>query len=471
MREVTLAEQMGAMAIVDDLRLRDIAVAEQLNLPARREEVAKRIRDYYMQNNIPAEQEHIDRGVREFFSSRLVFDSPKKGMSVRFTLWLMEHRRQIRRQMLLSTLSICVVGCLGAGIRAGYHHFEVSGTAGDIQEAEKGVIALRAEASRQREELTALTATHDTGSVPAASPLVEEIQSRLTKATRLFSFDLPTAVDRGNLDIVNKQLASYETDFRSAKDLLWRNRETLQSISAIYNASDSLTQVMSTPSYIDAASRYPYVVGLATSAQAALENGRSDGAALAQRKTEELRKTIAQTTSLTLMSNRLPALEATYKRMGLNSRDTEVIDSMLGNVRAAIEKMDTEQARSTLDTLTAMIPFAEQSLSFDMRIESPSAVQRTYKRTGGETWYAIVQAHDAGGNAIRAPVLDSETGKRTMVSTFGVRISSEVYEQIRRDKSDGHIDEAHFGDKPSKSLAIDWSPRTLGSKPDMILNW
>lgn len=79
MAEVRLREQMGAMALIDEMRHRQMVVQEHLDLPRRREEVARRIRDYYRSQNIEVEDELVEQGVRTYFDKRLSYEAPRTG--------------------------------------------------------------------------------------------------------------------------------------------------------------------------------------------------------------------------------------------------------------------------------------------------------------------------------------------------------------------------------------------------------
>jgi len=70
----SLSEQLGAMAIIDELRHRQMVVDEHLDLPRRREEVAARIREYYAANRLAVDDELIAEGVRAYFAQRLEFE-------------------------------------------------------------------------------------------------------------------------------------------------------------------------------------------------------------------------------------------------------------------------------------------------------------------------------------------------------------------------------------------------------------
>ncbi|WP_425928844.1 DUF6384 family protein [Pseudomonas sp. NyZ201] len=79
-----LSEQMGAMALVDQLRHRRMALEEHLDLPQREVEVAERIRSYYRSQGIDCDDQLVNQGVREFFRQRLVFEAPPMNLWQRF---------------------------------------------------------------------------------------------------------------------------------------------------------------------------------------------------------------------------------------------------------------------------------------------------------------------------------------------------------------------------------------------------
>lgn len=76
MAAVSLREQMGAMALIDEMRHKQMIVQEHLDLPKRREEVARRIREYYESQNIAVDEALVEQGVRTYFEGRLVYEAP-----------------------------------------------------------------------------------------------------------------------------------------------------------------------------------------------------------------------------------------------------------------------------------------------------------------------------------------------------------------------------------------------------------
>jgi len=82
MAEVSLRDQMGAMALIDEMRHKQMIVREHLDMPKRREEVARRIREYYQSQNIEVNDELVEQGVRAYFEKRLSYEaSPASALS------------------------------------------------------------------------------------------------------------------------------------------------------------------------------------------------------------------------------------------------------------------------------------------------------------------------------------------------------------------------------------------------------
>ncbi|PVZ40690.1 DUF6384 family protein [Pseudomonas sp. CC120222-01a] len=113
MKQGSLSEQMGAMALVDQLRLQHRQVQDHLDLPRRREEVAERIRTYYQAQGIVCDDALIAQGVRAFFAERLVFKAPGLSRRCRSLCWLIMHQGRIavllfRAALLIGTFALVV---------------------------------------------------------------------------------------------------------------------------------------------------------------------------------------------------------------------------------------------------------------------------------------------------------------------------------------------------------------------------
>lgn len=482
MKDVTLREQMGAMAIVDDLRHRQLLVNEQLDLPRRREEVARKISDYYQQTGIVASDEIIERGVRQFFATRLIYEQPAPlGLGGRLALHFLSHRRTYAKRCAIGVLAIGLGWALTAATSGLYTQYEVSSVKNTVREAAIGIQDLQAEAERQRVVLASAEPDSSVSKIAAVTRLSEGIAANLVTADRLLQelngqMVVPGNINRGNYEQVESLLEARSGTFYDAKNALQRNRESIETLSTITNLANALHQTTSAPSFISGASRYPDLRPLAKAAEMALETADQDAGRSAKAAVERLEYSIGQLLPRDVLTEKVASLRAIYAAIGLPASDAALINARLDLAEQSIGRQDLATAEVDLEALASTVAFAQQRLSIDVvsRSSERSGVERTYRERGvaGRAWFAIVEATDASGNVIKVPILDVETDKKAVVSTFGVRISEAEYLRLKEDKQqDGHIDNRHMGIKPAKSLTIDWTPRTLSARPDTLMSW
>lgn len=79
MSNVPLAEMMGAMAHVDELRYSKAEIQKHLDLPLQRQQIAERIREFYRAKGVEVDDAVVDEGVRNFFVNRLTYQPPVIG--------------------------------------------------------------------------------------------------------------------------------------------------------------------------------------------------------------------------------------------------------------------------------------------------------------------------------------------------------------------------------------------------------
>lgn len=109
MKRGSLSEQMGAMALVDQLRHQQRQMREHLDLHRRRTEVAERIRAYYQQQGIECDDALVEQGVREFFDRRLMFEAPTLSKTEQLIAWLFMCQTQFKQGLIWILLLALVV--------------------------------------------------------------------------------------------------------------------------------------------------------------------------------------------------------------------------------------------------------------------------------------------------------------------------------------------------------------------------
>ncbi|MDD2318088.1 MAG: DUF6384 family protein [Desulfobacterales bacterium] len=133
---------------------------------------------------------------------------------------------------------------------------------------------------------------------------------------------------------------------------------------------------------------------------------------------------------------------------------------------AGVSRQDAETAnkgyaalRQLYDQLTL-----EYRLHIVSRPDASSGVWRIPENNpNARNYYIIVEAVTPEGKRLALPVVSEEDGKTHTVEQWGVRVKSDVFEQVRRDKmDDGIINRNVFGVKKRGYLTPEFSFPTTG---------
>ena len=129
----------------------------------------------------------------------------------------------------------------------------------------------------------------------------------------------------------------------------------------------------------------------------------------------------------------------------VETKDPAVLAQIDGAVRdgqAALARGDVERARGAVGTLGALRDRLVQV--YDLKVISRSGVSSGVWResrtsAGARNYYLIVQAVTPEGEVLSLPITSEETGKSSVVETWGVRVPEAFYEMIKADKLDNGI--------------------------------
>jgi hypothetical protein len=176
------------------------------------------------------------------------------------------------------------------------------------------------------------------------------------------------------------------------------------------------------------------------------------------------------------LSTGLPAaLRAERERVLAASRDPQArvdADRLVAEGEAAARAGAAADARERLAQLQALR--RQVSLAYSVRIVNrpgePSGVWRVPQANPrARNFYLVVEAVDRDGRPVEVPVTSEEDGRRATVSRWGLRVTPEAFERVRRDKlADGVVDQPVVGEKPAGALRPTWSVDTTGGA---ILQW
>jgi len=144
-------------------------------------------------------------------------------------------------------------------------------------------------------------------------------------------------------------------------------------------------------------------------------------------------------------------------------------DTLYSLAGTAAARGDDKEARATLATLKDL---EEQLLAaYTLRIAADTTgVWRVPDlNEGAANYYIIVEPVDQNGRSVAVPVTSEETGETSKVRAFGLRVSEETFDAIRRDKlDDGIIQQDVFGEKQAGFLQPVYRFETTGAA---ITSW
>jgi hypothetical protein len=149
----------------------------------------------------------------------------------------------------------------------------------------------------------------------------------------------------------------------------------------------------------------------------------------------------------------------------------ERADRILADGRAALGRRDADAARTALDELEALRAELrrEYVLQIVSRPDAPTGVWRIPPNGRGRNYYLIVEPVTPDGRVLTLPVTSEEDRRTANAARWGVRVSEDVFNQVRRDKEDdGIVQQNRLGAKRRGQLAIDYTIPVLGGQ---ILRW
>jgi Family of unknown function (DUF6384) len=176
------------------------------------------------------------------------------------------------------------------------------------------------------------------------------------------------------------------------------------------------------------------------------------------------------------LTQRLPlALEQAHEdavREAQVPAGRERADILLADGKAALARENAAGAQQAIGDLEVLR--ADLRRAYTLRIVSrpgePSGVWRVPPRNPtGRNFYLIVEPVTADGRVLTFPVTSEEDGRTETVSKWGVRVSEDVFDEIRRDKNDdGIVQRNRLGEKQRGRLDVEYLMPVLGGA---ILQW
>lgn len=472
---VTLAEQMGAMAIVDDLRHRQRLIQDHLDLPARRQEVINKIRAYYQSKGIQADDALIEQGVREYFERRLTFEAPKEGFLSTRLITLYITRDKWWKAAALGVAACVAIGIGGMQIAAYMDANKTQAVQKVVDQANSQLAGLNNQLHRLNVQRDVLKQQVAKAELAAGSRMLSRSDEIAAQVSSGLEREPVSHVSAETRDAVSRSIDLAKSDLEAVSLQLQQYESLLQGVASLLDVQASLRNLTSQTAYQMILRAFPALQMVEEKAISAIAtaDAAENGVSNANKAVHRLSSTAGDVARIMNFKKQETETLGRFQEMKLMEGEKSQIAAIHASFKSAAERLDAKAAESSLQELNTLRQFAETPLTLNVvdRSGIKSGVERNYAKSGGKSWYLVVEATDPSGKVLPVMVKNVETGEKRLASLFAVRVTQQEYERTKADKrDDGHVDDRLVGEKPANSLTIRYVSR-VSSTPDMISEW
>lgn len=459
MSSLKLSDQLGAMAIIDELYQQQIALGEHLDLPGLRQKIARRIDDYYRAQGRPVDQKLIDEGVRLWFADRLRFQVPKSAKHQRLLAFIYLRRRWIGWSLLVG-LTLCtlvtVLDTQFERVQNKRSEQKISQQLGKINSGLDQIAALR----RKAESLKYSPLSYATEAIP---PLELRFNQNLLGFEQLQQqAKILAAAPRDSLKI--NELIQINKDIADKQLALTASLAHWQKLTAL---DKELTLLASVKDFKTDLKNEPYLQQSFDNAVFALRTGRAS----VEQDVRNAGEAYQWLASVKVYRQQLSKWESGFKAMKMPAADTKAMMEMIRLARKALVEADNADFNYYWNQLEYMDKLANTRLQIKVvdRMTQRSSVQRTDPQSGAAVWYLIVEAVTPNGQIFPIQFQDSVSGKMVTAKTFGIRVSEKEYRRVKKElASMGRISDRLIGEKPIGRIQFTYSRPVMSG---MIAEW
>ena len=415
-----LDEVMLAMDVVDTLRHRQQLVERELKSADREQALMKRLKEIYAEQGIDVPDKILAEGVAALREDRFTYEAPEPGVMVKLARMYVSRGRWSR--------GVGLVALIGSILGISYHY------------------SIRVpEAQKLEQRVTSLNSRLDTFAVDLATERAraERIRTELNEAGKSVPAELASAVGART---------------RQAEGALERSQNI-----------------------IDRAQQLPPATRLDAGGDDFEAQETRINTELAKRDTllNELRGALSEAEQATqeidelkVATAELPSTRDAIAAIAREDAAVSAINAHYASGMAALRLGDLPGVRSRLDAMRAMRTQLDQAyrLVVVARAGERSGVWRIPDANpSARNYYLIVEAVSSGGERLRVPVTNEETGRLERVTQWGLRVNKSDFDRVAADKQDdGIIQNNEVGTKQRGFLEPDYKLRTTGAA---ITSW
>lgn len=440
MSEIKLSEQLGAMAIIDELYQKQQLLLEHLDRNVLRDKLKENIKNYYQTKGQFIDDSLIEKGINLWFDKRLRFNVPKRNWFMHF-LALCYIKRNILYSIIFIILSalalinfaeITFAKKIRNNIDITYNHIlSTKSTLDDLNkkflEIDKYPINFcQVPIKKLKNSIIDLL---NQNIIPSIIKSGTDISSIAQKDEDILKYLKETD------ESINTKLSEITSQIIQLHELLEKDKK--------------LTKLIQNQVFTDVSKKYPILQNAVDSILDNLNQGQTD---IDINRIETLYSSIERAEFL---EKKIESDTKQLLELNVPKSDMDPIIALQTSLLADLKDLNFENVENYQTMMAYYIKLAQTNLTLTI-VDHPdhkSGVERTHENTNGKSWYLIVQALTPTGKPTSIWVKSIETGESKLVEMFGQQVTLKAFNDVKEDKiNDGHIDNNKLCAKPKGRL-------------------
>lgn len=440
MSEIKLSEQLGAMAIIDELYQKQQLLLEHLDRDVLRDRLKENIRNYYQTKGQSIDDSLIEKGINLWFDKRLRFNAPKRNWFMHF-LALCYIKRNILYSIIFIILSalalinfaeITFAKKIKNNIDSTYNH--ILSTKSTLDDLNKKFLEI------------------DKYPINFSQVPIKKLKNSINDLLNqnIIPSIIKSGTDISSIAQKDEDILKYlkETD-ESINTKLSEITSLITQLHELLEKDKKLTKLTQNQVFTDVSKKYPILQNAVDSILDNLNQGQTD---IDINRIETLYSSIERAEFL---EKKIESDNKQLLELNVPKSDMDPIIALQTSLLADLKDLNFENVENYQTMMAYYIKLAQTNLTLTI-VDHPdhkSGVERTHENTNGKSWYLIVQALTPTGKPTSIWVKSIETGESKLVEMFGQQVTLKAFNDVKEDKiNDGHIDNNKLCTKPKGRL-------------------
>ncbi len=440
MSEIKLSEQLGAMAIIDELYQKQQLLLEHLDRDVLRDRLKENIRNYYQTKGQSIDDSLIEKGINLWFDKRLRFNAPKRNWFMHF-LALCYIKRNILYSIIFIILSalalinfaeITFAKKIKNNIDSTYNH--ILSTKSTLDDLNKKFLEI------------------DKYPINFSQVPIKKLKNSIIDLLNqnIIPSIIKSGTDISSIAQKDEDILKYlkETD-ESINTKLSEITSQITQLHELLEKDKKLTKLIQNQVFTDVSKKYPILQNAVDSILDNLNQGQTD---IDINRIETLYSSIERAEFL---EKKIESDTKQLLELNVPESDMDPIIALQTSLLADLKDLNFENVENYQTMMAYYIKLAQTNLTLTI-VDHPdhkSGVERTHENTNGKSWYLIVQALTPTGKPTSIWVKSIETGESKLVEMFGQQVTLKAFNDVKEDKiNDGHIDNNKLCTKPKGRL-------------------